>query len=153
MAAYCVIRGIDYIVEEMPMAEGNRHLVYKEALKHAGAEVARRQGQNFLHLSFLERGHERFAGRRRDGAGRAHPLHGVRVAHHRRGVRLRRMSERVRARARREPPRSRTSQAVPARRAGAARRLQARRYMITLAEGGSFSTHAGTVPHADLNRP
>jgi len=25
---------------------------------------------------------------------------------------------------------------------------KARRYMITLAEGGSFSTHAGTVPHA-----
>ena len=32
MAAYCVIRGIDYIVEECPMAEGNRHLGYKEAL-------------------------------------------------------------------------------------------------------------------------
>jgi tRNA (adenine57-N1/adenine58-N1)-methyltransferase len=27
---------------------------------------------------------------------------------------------------------------------------KARRYMITLAEGGSFSTHAGTIPHADL---
>src|SRR6267143_1476967 len=32
MAAYCVIRGIDYIVEECPMAEGNRHLGYKHAL-------------------------------------------------------------------------------------------------------------------------
>jgi uncharacterized protein (TIGR00269 family) len=32
MAAYCVIRGIDYIVEECPMAEGNRHLGYKAAL-------------------------------------------------------------------------------------------------------------------------
>ena len=31
-AAYCVLRGIDYIVEECPMAEGNRHLGYKEAL-------------------------------------------------------------------------------------------------------------------------
>jgi uncharacterized protein (TIGR00269 family) len=60
MAAYCVIRGIDYIVEECPMAEGNRHLVYKEALntleqKSPGAKA------NFL-FSFLERGHERFAG-------------------------------------------------------------------------------------------
>jgi tRNA (adenine57-N1/adenine58-N1)-methyltransferase len=27
---------------------------------------------------------------------------------------------------------------------------KARRYMITLAEGGSFSTHNGTLPHADL---
>jgi uncharacterized protein (TIGR00269 family) len=31
-AAWCVIRGIDYIVEECPMAEGNKHLGYKEAL-------------------------------------------------------------------------------------------------------------------------
>jgi tRNA-5-methyluridine54 2-sulfurtransferase len=31
-AAYCVVRGIDYIVEECPMAAGNRHLRYKEAL-------------------------------------------------------------------------------------------------------------------------
>ena len=60
MAAYCVIRGIDYIVEECPMAEGNRHLAYKEALnlleqKSPGAKA------NFV-FSFLERGHERFAG-------------------------------------------------------------------------------------------
>ena len=59
MAAYCVIRGIDYIVEECPMAAGNRHLAYKEALntlerKSPGAKA------NFL-FSFLERGHERFA--------------------------------------------------------------------------------------------
>jgi uncharacterized protein (TIGR00269 family) len=59
MAAYCVLRGIDYIVEECPMAEGNRHLTYKEALntleqKSPGAKA------NFL-FSFLERGHERFA--------------------------------------------------------------------------------------------
>jgi tRNA-5-methyluridine54 2-sulfurtransferase len=59
MAAYCVIRGIDYIVEECPMAEGNRHLAYKEALntleqKSPGAKA------NFL-FSFLERAHERFA--------------------------------------------------------------------------------------------
>jgi tRNA-5-methyluridine54 2-sulfurtransferase len=32
MAAYCIVRGIDYIVEECPMADGNRHLGYKEAL-------------------------------------------------------------------------------------------------------------------------
>jgi uncharacterized protein (TIGR00269 family) len=59
MAAYCVIRGIDYIVEECPMAEGNRHLAYKEALntleqRSPGAKA------NFL-FSFLERGHDRFA--------------------------------------------------------------------------------------------
>ena len=27
---------------------------------------------------------------------------------------------------------------------------KARRYLITLVEGGSFSTHAGTLPHEDL---
>jgi uncharacterized protein (TIGR00269 family) len=31
-AAYCVVAGIDYVVEECPMAEGNRHLVYKDLL-------------------------------------------------------------------------------------------------------------------------
>jgi len=31
-AAYCVLAGIDYQVEECPMAAGNRHLGYKEAL-------------------------------------------------------------------------------------------------------------------------
>lgn len=31
-AAYCVLRRIDYIVEECPMASGNRHLMYKELL-------------------------------------------------------------------------------------------------------------------------
>jgi uncharacterized protein (TIGR00269 family) len=32
MAAYCVLKGIDYIVEECPMAVGNKHLGYKNAL-------------------------------------------------------------------------------------------------------------------------
>ena len=59
MAAYCVLRGIDYIVEECPMAEGNRHLAYKDALnaleqRSPGAKAS------FL-FGFLERVHERFA--------------------------------------------------------------------------------------------
>ncbi|MGE0795773.1 MAG: ATP-binding protein [Acidimicrobiia bacterium] len=36
-AAYCVIRGIDYQVEECPMAAGNRHLGYKDALNRIEA--------------------------------------------------------------------------------------------------------------------
>jgi tRNA-5-methyluridine54 2-sulfurtransferase len=32
MAAYCIVRGIDYQVEECPMAVGNKHIGYKEAL-------------------------------------------------------------------------------------------------------------------------
>ncbi len=31
LAAYCVLNDIDYIVEECPMAAGNRHLGYKHA--------------------------------------------------------------------------------------------------------------------------
>ncbi len=64
LAAYCVLAGIDYIVEECPMAAGNRHLGYKEALnaieeRSPGAKAA------FL-FGFLERAHERFAGDARE---------------------------------------------------------------------------------------
>ncbi|MGI9604284.1 MAG: tRNA(Ile)-lysidine synthetase [Acidimicrobiales bacterium] len=31
-AAYCVLRGIDYLIDECPMAAGNKHLRYKDAL-------------------------------------------------------------------------------------------------------------------------
>jgi len=58
-AAYCVVARIDYQVEECPMADGNRHLGYKEVLnaledRSPGAKAA------FL-FGFLERGHARFA--------------------------------------------------------------------------------------------
>ena len=32
MAAWCIVRGIDYQVDECPMAIGNKHLAFKEAL-------------------------------------------------------------------------------------------------------------------------
>ncbi|MGI8797472.1 MAG: ATP-binding protein [Acidimicrobiia bacterium] len=60
MAAYCVLRGIDYIVEECPMAEGNRHLGYKEVLN---ALEDRSPGtKSAFVFGFLDRAHERFAG-------------------------------------------------------------------------------------------
>jgi tRNA-5-methyluridine54 2-sulfurtransferase len=31
-AAWCIVRGIDYLVDECPMAAGNKHLTYKAAL-------------------------------------------------------------------------------------------------------------------------
>ena len=37
-AAYCVVSGIDYLVEECPMAAGNKHLGYKEALNQIEAQ-------------------------------------------------------------------------------------------------------------------
>ena len=58
-AAYCVLVGIDYQVEECPMAEGNRHLGYKEVLnaledRSPGAKAA------FV-FGFVDRAHEHFA--------------------------------------------------------------------------------------------
>jgi uncharacterized protein (TIGR00269 family) len=53
MAAYCVLRGIDYIVEECPMAVGNRHLGYKEALN--GIEVTSPGSKAAFYFGFLEK--------------------------------------------------------------------------------------------------
>jgi tRNA-5-methyluridine54 2-sulfurtransferase len=58
-AAYCVLRGIDYQVEECPMAVGNRHLGYKDVLntieeRSPGTKAA------FL-FGFLERARDQFA--------------------------------------------------------------------------------------------
>lgn len=53
MAAWCVIRGIDYIVEECPMAVGNRHLGYKEALN--ALEESSPGTKAGYYLGFLER--------------------------------------------------------------------------------------------------
>jgi uncharacterized protein (TIGR00269 family) len=59
MAAYCLVRGIDYIVEECPMAAGNRHLLYKDALNDVEAKSA---GAKFdFYHGFLARGAEHFA--------------------------------------------------------------------------------------------
>lgn len=53
MAAYCVVRGIDYIVEECPMAAGNTHLGYKDALNEIEASSP---GSKFdFYFGFLKR--------------------------------------------------------------------------------------------------
>jgi uncharacterized protein (TIGR00269 family) len=51
-AAYCVVRRIDYIVDECPMAAGNRHLRYKETLN----EIEERTpgAKATFYLQFLE---------------------------------------------------------------------------------------------------
>ncbi|HRE03110.1 MAG TPA: tRNA 2-thiocytidine biosynthesis TtcA family protein, partial [Ilumatobacteraceae bacterium] len=53
MAAWCVIRGIDYLVEECPIAAGNRHLGYKEALN--AIETTSPGTKAAFYLSFVER--------------------------------------------------------------------------------------------------
>ena len=59
MAAYCVLRGIDYVVEECPMAEGNKHLAYKAALNEI--EATSPGSKHAFYFGFLERASERFA--------------------------------------------------------------------------------------------
>ncbi|MDQ1375287.1 MAG: tRNA-5-methyluridine54 2-sulfurtransferase [Actinomycetota bacterium] len=57
-AAWCVIRGIDYIVEECPMAEGNKHLGYKHALD--AIEDQSPGTKNAFYFGFLARASDRF---------------------------------------------------------------------------------------------
>ncbi len=52
-AAYCVLRGIEYIVEECPMAEGNRHLGYKAALNDI--ETTSPGSKAAFYFGFLDR--------------------------------------------------------------------------------------------------
>ena len=86
MAAYCVLRGIDYIVEECPMAAGNKHLGYKEALN--AIEATSPGTKHDFYFGFLARASDRFTARGGRGPGAAAGLRGVRRADHRRGVRL-----------------------------------------------------------------
>jgi uncharacterized protein (TIGR00269 family) len=58
-AAYCVLRGIDYQVEECPMAAGNRHLGYKEALN--AIEATSPGSKHAFYFGFLDRASSRFA--------------------------------------------------------------------------------------------
>ena len=53
MAAWCIVRGIDYQVEECPMAAGNRHLGYKETLNQLEARSPGSKAS--FYLSFLDR--------------------------------------------------------------------------------------------------
>lgn len=59
MAAYCILQGIDYQVEECPNAVGNTHIGYKEALntieeRSPGTKAA-------FYFGFLARAADRFA--------------------------------------------------------------------------------------------
>jgi len=65
-AAYCVLRGIDYQVEECPMAAGNKHLGFKETLNDL--EVRSPGAKHDLYFGFLERAVDRFASAG-DGSG------------------------------------------------------------------------------------
>lgn len=60
MAAYCILRGIDYQVEECPNAAGNKHLGYKAALD--AIEEQSPGTKNAFYFGFLARAADRFSG-------------------------------------------------------------------------------------------
>lgn len=71
MAAYCVLSGIDYIVEECPMAEGNKHLGYKAALNVI--EEASPGSKAAFYSGFLERGLGHFRPEAEEDRGELRP--------------------------------------------------------------------------------
>jgi tRNA-5-methyluridine54 2-sulfurtransferase len=60
-AAWCIVRGIDYLVEECPMAFGNKHLGYKDSLN--AVEQRSPGSKAAFYLGFLERMAPLLAGR------------------------------------------------------------------------------------------
>lgn len=52
MAAWCVVRGIDYIIDECPLASGNRHLAYKDVMNRI--EERSPGSKASFYLNFLE---------------------------------------------------------------------------------------------------
>jgi uncharacterized protein (TIGR00269 family) len=63
-AAYCVLRSLDYQVEECPMAAGNKHLLYKAAL---GTAEAHSPGtKNAFYFGFLRNAREAFVASQAD---------------------------------------------------------------------------------------
>ena len=137
MAAYCVLRGIDYQVEECPMAEGNRHLGLKETLnqlesRSPGTKAAFLNGfWSRGHDAFVETGRRRARRARRRASSAARPTPAERCAfctlraRAAGGRRSTRRSSCGRADDRSSVTRSAAERAVPRRRAGPADRPQA----------------------------
>ena len=141
MAAYCVLRGIDYIVEECPMAAGNKHLGYKDALN--AIEVQSPGSKHDVLLRLPRQARARVRGRRRGRQGVARPVRPVRRAEH--GGDLRVLSA---GRASHEGPVVRGPLTV-----GEKVLLidpKGRRYLVTLKVGGEFHSHGGYIPHDEL---
>jgi tRNA-5-methyluridine54 2-sulfurtransferase len=73
-AAYCVLQGIDYIVEECPNAVGNKHLGYKEALN--AIETQSPGSKSAFYFGFLERVSPLFTGEAASEQEGIHPCSG-----------------------------------------------------------------------------
>jgi len=74
-AAWCLIRGIDYLVEECPIAAGNRHLHYKEALN--SIEATSPSAKAAFYLEFLDKMAPLLDGHSAADAGGARRHHAV----------------------------------------------------------------------------
>ena len=70
-AAWCLVRGIDYLVEECPIAAGNRHLQYKEALNSIEAQSP--SAKSAFYLNFIDKMAPLLAGRSAAAAGELRP--------------------------------------------------------------------------------
>ncbi len=57
-AAYCLLRGIDYLVDECPMAVGNKHLSYKAALNDIESDSP--GAKHAFYFRFLDQAAHRF---------------------------------------------------------------------------------------------
>jgi uncharacterized protein (TIGR00269 family) len=57
LAAYCVLQNIEYIVEECPMAQGARTLLYKEVLNRLETESP--GTKQYFYWGFLEKQREK----------------------------------------------------------------------------------------------
>jgi hypothetical protein len=91
MAAYCVVRGIDYVVEECPLVDGNTGHELKAALDLL-ERLARAQGPVPVRLPRPPR---RWRSDEGDEVTRARRLRTVRHADHRRGLRVLPQRERI----------------------------------------------------------
>ncbi len=145
MAAYCIVRGIDYIVEECPMAAGNKHLGYKEALN--ALEVASPGTKHDFYFGYLARavGPLPLPGRRRPRP--APPVPVLRGADHGRRVRVL-SADRAGAGGDVTDPTSGRPLAD-----GDKALLvdhKGRRYLVTLKAGAEFHSHAGFIPHDEI---
>ena len=69
-AAWCIVRGIEYQVEECPMAVGNKHLAYKEALNSIERESPGSKAA--FYLEFVDKMAPLLAGRRGRPEGGLH---------------------------------------------------------------------------------
>jgi uncharacterized protein (TIGR00269 family) len=67
MAAWCIVRGIDYQVEECPMALGNKHLAYKDALNAIERESP--GSKSAFYLNFIDKMSPLISGQSQAAAG------------------------------------------------------------------------------------